>query len=181
MKKNKNVAIFVGIILVISVITGFIYGLNKNVDTSEFVSSINGHSNLFFNHTISIIIIFFSTLALVNFISGALIFSIEGLSTGFLLGVLFKNYKLNGFFFGIISTIINRLLFIIILIYLFIISINYINKVIKNILGLKNDYIRSLIKPLLMRFSLILVISLINDTLIYFLGNIILKNFVNML
>ena len=68
-----------------------------------------------------------------------------------------------------------------ILIYLFIISINYINKVIKNILGLKNDYIRSLIKPLLMRFSLILVISLINDTLIYFLGNIILKNFVNML
>ena len=73
------------------------------------------------------------------------------------------------------------LLFIIILIYLFIISINYINKVIKNILGLKNDYIRSLIKPLLMRFSLILVISLINDTLIYFLGNIILKNFVNML
>ena len=79
------------------------------------------------------------------------------------------------------GTIINRLLFIIILIYLFIISINYINKVIKNILGLKNDYIRSLIKPLLMRFSLILVISLINDTLIYFLGNIILKNFVNML
>ena len=177
MKNNKNVAIFVGIILVISVITGFIYGLNKNVDTSEFISSINGHSNLFFNHTISIIIIFLSTLALVNFISGALIFSIEGLSTGFLLGVLFKNYKLNGFFFGII----NRLLFIMILIYLFIISINYINKVIKNILGLKNDYIRSLIKPLLMRFSLILVISLINDTLIYFLGNIILKNFVNML
>ena len=29
MKKNKNVAIFVGIILVISVITGFIYGLRS--------------------------------------------------------------------------------------------------------------------------------------------------------
>lgn len=182
MKKNKNIAIFIALIILIAGISGFIYGLNKSIDATEFIDSIKtSNSNLFIPHSFSILIIFFSTLALINLVSETLILSIEGSSIGFILGVLFKNYKLNGLFFGVLTAIVNKLIFIILISYLFIISINYINKIIKNILGLKNDYIRVLIKPLIMRFLIILGISIINDTIIYFFGNMFLKNFINML
>ncbi|MCX4248305.1 MAG: hypothetical protein OSJ65_00915 [Bacilli bacterium] len=181
MKKNKNVALFIGLIVLIAVITGFIYGINRNIDATNFLESLNTHNNLFLHHSLLIVIILISTLALINMVSETVIFSIEGLTSGFLIGVLFKSYKLNGLFMGILVTIVNKLIFLILISYLFMISINYIKKIIKNLLGIKNDYIRVLIKPLLKRFALILVISLINDTIIYFFGNMLLKNFVNML
>lgn len=182
MKKNKNVATFIVFVLIVAVISGFIYGLNKTIDVSEFLDAIkNQNSNLFIPHTIYIIIILVSTLSLINIFSEMVIFSIEGLSIGFTLGVLFKNYKLNGFFFGILSSVVNKLIFLVLISYLFLISINYISKTLKNMLGIKNDYIKTLLKPLLIRFLIILVVSLINDTIIYFFGNMFLKNFINML
>lgn len=95
--------------------------------------------------------------------------------------MLFKTYKLNGLFFGILNIAVNKVIFLILISYLFIISINYISKIIKNILGLKQDYIKTLLRPLINRFLIILVICLLNDAIIYFLGNMFLKNFINML
>lgn len=182
MKKNKKIAIFIALVLVITGITGFIYGMNKKIDVNFFLDTIkNSRTNLYLTHSSYVIIIFLSTLALINIGSQTIIFGIEGLSMGFTMGVLFKSYKLNGLFFGVLINIVNKLLFIIIISYLFIISVNYINKTIKNILGYKNDYIRTLIKPLILRFLIILGISIINDTIIYFFGNMFLKNFINML
>lgn len=181
MKKNKNVALFIGLVVLIAVITGFIYGINKNVDVSDFLESLNTHNNLYLHHSILIIVILISTLALINMISETLIFSIEGITSGFIIGVLFKSYKLNGLFMGILITLVNKLIFMILISYLFMISINYIKKIVKNLLGLKNDYIRTLTKPLLKRFALIFLVSLLNDTIIYFFGNMLLKKLANML
>lgn len=182
MKKNKNIAIFAITVLIIAGITGFIYGLNKNIDVTGFIEAINSEKiNLFIPHIFYIGVIFFSTLALINMISETLIISIEGLKIGFTLGVLFKTYKLNGLFFGILNIAVNKVIFLILISYLFIISINYISKIIKNILGLKQDYIKTLLRPLINRFLIILVICLLNDAIIYFLGNMFLKNFINML
>lgn len=182
MKNNRNIVILILLIITIASITGFIYGTNKTIEVTEFIENIkNNKSNLFFIHSIYILITFFSTLALINIISEPLILGIEGLSIGFTTGVLFKCYKLNGLFFGLLNNIVNKLIFLLIMSYLLIISINYTNKTIKNVLGLKNDNVKNLLKPLIVRFSIMLCISLINDTIIYFLGNMFLKNFINML
>lgn len=175
MKNSKNIALYVAIVLLVSIITGFIYGINNPLDLTDYLESLNNHNSLFVIHTLMIIGIFFSTLSLINLFVESIIFGIEGISIGFSISLFFHHYKFKGLLYGIITIIINKGLYLLLLLYLFIISFNYINRIIKNVFGVNNDYINYSIKPLIKKFTLIIIFSLINNTIIYFFGNMFLN------
>ncbi len=175
MKNSKNIALYVAIVLLISIITGFIYGINNPVDLTDYLNSLTNKNSLFLIHTLIIIGIFFSTLSLINPIIESIIFGIEGISIGFTISLFFKQYKLKGLLYSLITTIVNKGIYLLLLLYLFIISINYVNRILKNIFGINNDYVNYSIKPLIKKFTLILIFSLINNTIIYFFGNMFLN------
>lgn len=175
MKNSKNITLYVAIVLLVSIVTGFIYGINNPIDLTDYLASLKNNNSLFLLHTLVIIGIFFSTLSLINLLLESVIFGIEGISIGFTISLFFHQYKLKGLLYGIITILVNKGIYLIILLYLFIVSFNYINRIIKNILGLNNDYINYSIKPLIKKFTLILIFSLINNTIIYFFGNMFLN------
>ena len=175
MKNSKNIALYIAIIILISIITGFIYGLNNPIDLSEYLSNLTNNNFLYIIHTLVILGIFFSTLSLINPIIESVIFGFEGISVGFTLSLFFSQYKIKGLIYGIITFLVNKGIFLLLLLYLFIISVNYTSKILKNILGINNDYVNLSIKPLIKKFILILIFSLINDTIIYFFGNMFLN------
>lgn len=175
MKNSKNIVLYVAIVIIVSIITGFIYGINNPIDLTEYLENLNNHNSLFIVHTLVIIGIFFSTLSLINLFVESIIFGIEGISIGFTLSLFFHQYKFPGLLYGIITTLVNKGIYLLLLLYLFIISFNYINRILKNILGINNDYINFSIKPLIKKFMLIIIFSLINNTIIYFFGNMFLN------
>lgn len=175
MKNSKNIALYVAIVVLVSIITGFIYGINNPLDLTEYLEGLKNNNSLFIMHTLVIIGIFFSTLSLINLLVESVIFGVEGISIGFTISLFFHQYKLKGLLYGIITCIVNKGIYLLLLLYLFIISFNYINRVLKNILGVSNDYINVSIKPLIKKFILIIIFSLINNTIIYFFGNIFLN------
>lgn len=175
MKNNKNIALYIAAIIVISLISGFIYGYNKDIDISDYLETLTTNNNLYFMHTISIIIILIGTLSLINTLTESIIISIEGVSIGFILSIFFKNYKLSGLIYALSVILINKGIYLILISYLFIISFKYAKKIFKNIIGVNNDYVKQLHKPLIQKFILILIISLVNDTIIYFFGNVLLN------
>ncbi len=181
MKKSKIIALIAATILTISIITGFIYGSYSSIDIKGYLDTLNGNNALFLIHTIAIVVIFFSTLSLINMIIESVILSIEGISIGFILAVFYKNYKLSGVLYALINVLLNKGIYILILIYLYIVGYKYINRILKNLLGQSNDSVNVSIKPLIKKYALILVISLLNDTLIFFFANKVLKYFVFML
>lgn len=175
MKNTKNIAIYIAVIIVISLISGIIYGYNKEIDISNYINTLTLNNNLYFMHTISIVIILIGTLSLINVITESIIFSIEGISIGFILSIFYKNYSFKGIIYALAIILTNKLIFLLIISYLFIVGVKYTNKVFKNIIGISNDYVKYLHKPLLQKYLLIFIISIINDTIIYFFGNIFLN------
>lgn len=175
MKNSKKVALYIALIIVISIVSGFIYGLNSNLDIGEYLKTLGNNNSLFFTHGIIYLLIVICTLSLVNVFFESFIFSIEGISIGFIFGLFYKLAKMKGILYGLITVIINKGIYLLLLGYLFLVSIRYSRKVIKNILGLNHDYVKFLFKPLFLKFLIIYAILLINDTLIYFFGNMFLK------
>lgn len=175
MKNSKYIVLYVAIVVFLSILTGFIYGLNNPIELNSYLESLNSNNSLFLMHTLVIIGIFFSTLSLINLFVESVIFGIEGISIGFIISLFFHQYKLKGLLYAIITIIVNKGLYLLLLLYLFIISFNYTKRILNNIFGVNNDYINLSIKPLIKKFTLILIFSLINNTLIYFFGNMFLK------
>ncbi len=175
MKYSKNIVMYVISLIIVGAITGFIYALNNPIELTDYLESLNSHNNVYIIQIMTIIGLFFSTLSLINFLIESLILGIEGISIGYVVGLFFQNYKIKGLLFSILSLLINKGLYLLILVYLFIINFRYIMKVLKNILGISNDYIKPSIKPLIKKYLIILLIVIINDTLIYFFGNMFLK------
>ena len=175
MKKQKHVLIFVAIVILVSVITGFIYGINSDYVLDNYLSSLSNHNNLFLNDLLLISIFLFSTISLIGIIFNTFIMGIEGVSMGFILGLFFKRNKFKGLAYGLCLIGVNRLLMVIILMYLYIVGVIYVKKSMRNLVGLSNDYTRHMLMPLLKKYGLIILFVIIYDILVYFFGNILLN------
>ena len=104
----------------------------------------------------------------------------EGVSIGFLLASFINYKKVSGLLYGSIFIIFNKILLYASLIYILIASINYSKKV---ILSLKRkDYkIYEYLFSHLIKMVFILLVIIIYDIFIYFLGNKILSYFIFLL
>lgn len=176
MKKNKYVLVLVLSIFVISLVVGFIYGINNPYDISEYVKNIDKNM-LLFNHLLVVVLFFFSTISLIGILINGFYIGFEGVSVGFVVSAFFKTYGIKGIIYSLINLVLNKGLFIIILFYLFIVGIKYVKKCLSNIVGLSTDYLIVLIKPMVKKYLLIVIFSVVYDLLNYFLLYKLVKYF----
>lgn len=176
MKKNKYALVLVLSIFVISLVVGFIYGINNPYDISEYVKNIDKNM-LLFNHLLIVMLFFFSTISLIGILINGFYIGFEGVSVGFVVSAFFKTYGIKGIIYSLINLVLNKGLFIIILFYLFIVGIKYVKKCLSNIIGLSTDYLIVLIKPMVKKYLLIVIFSVVYDLLNYFLLYKLVKYF----
>lgn len=175
MKRTKHVVIFGLIIIAISIITGIIYAINNPYDLTEYMENLSKHNNLFINHLGILFLFLLSTLSLLGSITQIFILGFESVSIGYVIGQFFLSYKLKGILYALLTVVINKFIFIIILLYLLISSYVYIRKSFNNIIGVSKDYFSHIILPLLMKYSVVTVFVIIYDIIIYFFGNMLLN------
>ena len=176
MKKNKYALVLVLSIFVISLVVGFIYGINNPYDISEYVKNIDKNM-LLFNHLLVVVLFFFSTVSLIGILINGFYIGFEGVSVGFVVSAFFKTYGIKGIIYSLINLVLNKGLFIMILFYLFIVGIKYLKKCLSNIVGLSTDYLIVLIKPMVKKYLLIVIFSVVYDLLNYFLLYKLVKYF----
>lgn len=176
MKKNKYALVLVLSIFVISLVVGFIYGINNPYDISEYVKNIDKNM-LLFNHLLVVVLFFFSTVSLIGILINGFYIGFEGVSVGFVVSAFFKTYGIKGIIYSLINLVLNKGLFIIILFYLFIVGIKYVKKCLSNIVGLSTDYLIVLIKPMVKKYLLIVIFIVVYDLLNYFLLYKLVKYF----
>lgn len=176
MKKNKYALVLVLSIFVISLVVGFIYGINNPYDISEYVKNIDKNM-LLFNHLLVIVLFLFSTISLIGILINGFYIGFEGVSVGFVVSAFFKTYGIKGIIYSLINLVLNKGLFIIILFYLFIVGIKYVKKCLSNIVGLSTDYLIVLIKPMVKKYLLIVIFIVVYDLLNYFLLYKLVKYF----
>lgn len=181
MKKSKHIVIFLTILFISTIIIGFIYGINNYYDLTDYVGTLNKNNNLFLIHIGVLFLFLFSTISLLGIILESIYLGFEGVSIGYLIALFYSNFKAKGILYSLITIFINKVFFLVILFYLFYIGYRYVNKCMRNIIGLNKDYIISIIKPLIMKYCVIFLFLLIYDTFIWFLGNKILNYFTFML
>lgn len=177
--KIKNIAIFEALILVLSIITGIIYGLNNQIEIKEIITNID--SNYFLINTSIIFILFFLTLSTLGIIGFTIYFTLEGISSGYLIYLFYKTYKTKGLLCYLLLFISSKLIFIILVSYLFIISYKYTKRIINNITGKNKEYVFNITIPLIYKYTIVLIISLINNTLTLFITNKVINLISNML
>ena len=176
LKKNKYALVLVLSIFVISLVVGFIYGINNPYDISEYVKNID-KKMLLFNHLLVVMLFFFSTISLIGILINGFYIGFEGVSVGFVVSAFFKTYGIKGIIYSLINLVLNKGLFIIILFYLFIVGIKYVKKCLSNIVGLSTDYLIVLIKPMVKKYLLIVIFIVVYDLLNYFLLYKLVKYF----
>ncbi len=175
MKRVRHVVFFAVIVVLVSVVTGFIYGMNNYFDLTDYMQTLTTHNNLFFNHFLILVLFLISTLSILGVLFQIFIIGLEGVSIGYVLAIFYLNFKIKGFFYGFLTVLVNQVFFIIILCYLLTSSYLYIKKGLQNLFGGDRDYFKSLVMPILYKYALIAVFVLLYDIIIYFGGNVLLN------
>lgn len=175
MKRNKHILLFIAILFIVSVVIGYIYGVNNFYDLTDYLANLDKHNSFFLAHIIIFLVFLFSTISLLGIFVESIYIGFEGISVGYLLATFYANFKINGILYGLITVLVNKVFFLIIITYLFLVTFNYIKKSAQNIIGLNKDYFSYLIKPLFFKYGIILVFILIYDIIIYLFGNTLLN------
>lgn len=183
---NSKVFKFIITLIIIGLISGFILYLNLSKETKEIIintlTNINNNlkntrqNNIIFH--LSIISIFV-LISLTLFLYPLTIFYIfyETLSFGFILAYYTSNFNVCGIIYSIIYFLINKALFLSILIYIVVTSYKLIKKILKSIINKDNISVRDLYQNYFKKILLCIIIILIYDIIVYFLGNKILSIF----
>ena len=168
---NKNAAIFISVLSSILFITGLIYGFNNTININDYLANLNSNNTAIISYIVIIILFFISTLSIFGIILESIYIGIESISIGYVLANFISYFKLKGLLYGLINIILNKGLFFLILIYLFINSIKYLKIFIYNLLGINKNYTSELIMPLIKKYLVLLIIISIYGILLYLFGN----------
>lgn len=172
--KNKKILLYIIIILLVSLVIGFIFGINHKIELTDYINSLSLKNNCFLFHSLILFLFFIFTISLIGPLFGTLYLSFEGMSIGYILSLFIMHYKIKGVLYFIYVLLINKIFFLIISIYLFYISFNYFKIGINNLLNYNKDTFSNIVKPLLKKYFVIIVFSLFYDAFLYFFGNTIL-------
>ncbi len=189
--KSSNVA---KIFLLTLVVTGIIFGLfyfniqntaNKTL-IAEKLSGLENiikttHQNMIIEHLIIIIILVFLSYSIIGLPFILFYLFYECTSIGFFIGALYNSFKVKGLFFGVIFTIISKLLFILCLLYISYIALKITKRLLRVLIFKENDSLYKLLKNLFLKLGVVVLGILIYDTLVYFFANKILKLFLFLL
>lgn len=138
---------------------------------------LNNKQNNFIFHLIIICILIVASISVIGIPLILFYLFYEALSAGFLLTSLFGFKKISGVLFGLFYLGITKFFYWIIITYLIIVSIRYFRQFIINLKNNKKD----LIINQLIKCFFVLIMVLLNDIFLYYLGNKIIKAFLGLI
>ena len=185
-KRNSKVFKFIITLIILGLISGIILYLNLSKETKEIIVNtlVNLNKNLtttkqnniiYHLFIISIFILISLTLILYPLTFFYLFYEI--LSFGFILSYYFSNFGIGGTIYSLIYFLLNKAFFLLILIYVSIVSYNLITKIIKALMKKDNISVRELYQNFFLKILISSLFILIIDIIIYFFGNKILSLF----
>jgi len=182
-RSNKNSLKFIFFLAVMGLIVGVLLYFKSGTEVKTGI--INKLSNLtttIYSTNQNNIIFHLSVLSILLMLSLIVIgvplilfyYFYEFVSIGYLLSALFDYKKFSGLLFGSIFVIINKILFLLFLTYFLLNSIRYGKRILKNFKASKSDIIiNQLYKGLF-----VIGLTLLNDIILYFVGNKLLSIFI---
>lgn len=181
-KSNRSIIKFLLMLLIISTLIGIYFYLSKekiikesiNTELIKMIDNLNiTKQNNIINHLLILIILSVLSLTIIGLPIIIIYFIYEGISIGFLLSSFINYSPIKGFLFGSIFIIISKTIYILILIYLLTNTLKYTKYFIKRLKTSKNDIITNQLTKAVFCITIILI----NDIILYFLGNKIILLF----
>lgn len=185
-RRNSKVIKFVVTLIIIGLVTGIFFYLNLNTDTKESIvnsiTNINNNISSFKqnNITFHLIVISAFVLSSLTIILYPLTFFYlfyELLSFGFILAFYARLNGLSGILYSFIYFFLNKAFFLLILVYINIVSYKLIKKIINSLLQKDNISVRELYQNYFLKIIISIIFILLIDIFIYFFGNKILSLF----
>lgn len=181
-KSNRSIIKFLLMLLIISTLIGIYFYLSKekiikesiNTELIKMIDNLNiTKQNNIINHLLILIILSVLSLTIIGLPIIIIYFIYEGISIGFLLSSFINYSPIKGFLFGSIFIIISKTIYILILIYLLTNTLKYTKSFAKRLKTSKNDIITNQLTKAVFCITIILI----NDIILYFLGNKIILLF----
>ncbi len=181
-KSNRSIIKFLLMLLIISTLIGIYFYLSKekiikesiNTELIKMIDNLNiTKQNNIINHLLILIILSVLSLTIIGLPIIIIYFIYEGISIGFLLSSFINYSPIKGFLFGSIFIIISKTIYILILIYLLTNTLKYTKSFAKRLKTSKNDIITNQLTKAIFCITIILI----NDIILYFLGNKIILLF----
>lgn len=182
LKSNRSIIKFLVMFFITSILVGIYLYLSKeklikeSINT-ELIKMINNlditRQNNILNHLLIMIVISVLSLTIIGLPVILIYFLYEGVSIGFLLSSFINYSPIKGMLFGTIFIIISKIIYITILIYLLTNTLKYTKSFLKRLKTTKNELIINQVIKILFCIT----ITLINDIILYFIGNKIITIF----
>lgn len=182
LKSNRSIIKFLLMLFITSILVGIYLYLSKeklireSINT-ELIKMINNlditRQNNILNHLLIIIVLSVLSLTIIGLPIILIYFLYEGVSIGFLLSSFINYSPIKGMLFGTIFIIISKIIYITILIYLLTNTLKYTKNFLKRLKTTKNELIINQV----IKISFCTTITLINDIILYFIGNKIITIF----
>ena len=182
LKSNRSIIKFLLMLFITSILVGIYLYLSKekvireSINT-ELIKMINNlditRQNNILNHLLIMIVLSVLSLTIIGLPIILIYFLYEGVSIGFLLSSFINYSPIKGMLFGTIFIIISKIIYITILIYLLTNTLKYTKNFLKRLKTAKNELIINQV----IKISFCTTITLINDIILYFIGNKIITIF----
>lgn len=182
LKSNRSIIKFLLMLFITSILVGIYLYLSKeklireSINT-ELIKMINNlditRQNNILNHLLIMIVLSVLSLTIIGLPIILIYFLYEGVSIGFLLSSFINYSPIKGMLFGTIFIIISKIIYITILIYLLTNTLKYTKNFLKRLKMAKNELIINQV----IKISFCTTIALINDIILYFIGNKIITIF----
>lgn len=182
LKSNRSIIRFLLMLFITSILVGIYLYLSKeklireSINT-ELIKMINNlditRQNNILNHLLIMIVLSVLSLTIIGLPIILIYFLYEGVSIGFLLSSFINYSPIKGMLFGTIFIIISKIIYITILIYLLTNTLKYTKNFLKRLKKAKNELIINQV----IKISFCTTITLINDIILYFIGNKIITIF----
>ena len=182
LKSNRSIIKFLLMLFITSILVGIYLYLSKeklireSINT-ELIKMINNlditRQNNILNHLLIMIVLSVLSLTILVLPIILIYFLYEGVSIGFLLSSFINYSPIKGMLFGTIFIIISKIIYITILIYLLTNTLKYTKNFLKRLKMSKNELIINQV----IKISFCTTITLINDIILYFIGNKIITIF----
>lgn len=176
LKSNRSIIKFLLMLFITSILVGIYLYLSKEKLIRESINTklikmINNlditRQNNILNHLLIMIVLSVLSLTIIGLPIIIIYFLYEGISIGFLLSSFINYSPIKGMLFGTIFIIISKIIYITILIYLLTNTLKYTKNFLKRLKTTKNELIINQV----IKISFCITITLINDIILYFIGN----------
>ena len=182
---NKKVFIFISIILLIGIISGILFLIFLNeaskelifLNINEYIQNLNNYKiNNIFMDTIILSSLLILSIFIIGIPLSIFFIFFNGFSIGFIISSLSSIFGFKGLIYSIIHIIINKFIFLFFLYFLFLAMYKIVLLLIKYWVH-KEKINKDEIIHLFKKIILCLLIIIIYDLILYFLGNKIMNLF----